>query len=408
MKIAKVSIIIPVYNGENYLKQAIESAVNQTYPNCEVLVINDGSYDDGHTEDIALSFGDKIKYFHKQNGGVASALNLGIEKMTGDYFSWLSHDDIYYEDKIERQMQALSQTDNEKTIVYGNYTVQEQETNERFDVRLDKTYKQSDLENGLFAVWMSMITGCSLLIHKSHFAKYGNFNEQLKSTQDYDMWFRLFQKENLFFINQPLLIVRIHKEQGSQTTNDYEEERKELFDYYLRQLNKAQIKKAFGSEYKFYSILLDHFIIARLYANIETVKKRMEKLKQPDEVNSEVKELVNTLQGYFGKKVKEYYIFGSGNNGKKLRERLLLRGIKINGFIDNDEKKWGKIIDGVICESFEKVNKQTTGIIIAVQKYEKIQEQLDKAKFKNYILESLLEPKLIYTGIKREFLEIRS
>ena len=74
----KVSIIIPVYNGSNYLKEAIESALAQTYDNVEVLVVNDGSNDGGATEQIALSYGERIRYFKKENGGVASALNVGI------------------------------------------------------------------------------------------------------------------------------------------------------------------------------------------------------------------------------------------------------------------------------------------------------------------------------------------
>ena len=64
-----VSIIIPVYNGENYLQQAIDSALAQTYGNLEILVINDGSTDEGRTEQIALSYGDKIRYISKENGG---------------------------------------------------------------------------------------------------------------------------------------------------------------------------------------------------------------------------------------------------------------------------------------------------------------------------------------------------
>ena len=100
----KVSIIIPVYNGENFLEQAINSALHQTYDNIEVIVINDGSNDKGKTEAIAKKYNDKIKYFYKENGGVASALNMALEKMSGDYFSWLSHDDLYYDDKIEKQI----------------------------------------------------------------------------------------------------------------------------------------------------------------------------------------------------------------------------------------------------------------------------------------------------------------
>ena len=71
----KISIIIPVYNGANYLRNAIDSALEQTYDNCEVLVINDGSSDDGATERIAAEYGERIRYFYKENGGVATALN---------------------------------------------------------------------------------------------------------------------------------------------------------------------------------------------------------------------------------------------------------------------------------------------------------------------------------------------
>ena len=99
-----VSIVIPVYNGANFLAEAIDSALAQTYRNLEVIVVNDGSTDGGATERIACSYGDKIRYFSKPNGGVSSALNLGIEKMKGEYFSWLSHDDLYAPDKIENQV----------------------------------------------------------------------------------------------------------------------------------------------------------------------------------------------------------------------------------------------------------------------------------------------------------------
>ena len=100
----KVSIIIPVYNGSNFLAQAINAALAQTYPNCEILVINDGSQDHGASEKIALSYGNKIKYYLKENGGVSSALNFAFKKMTGEWFSWLSHDDLYYPQKIEKQI----------------------------------------------------------------------------------------------------------------------------------------------------------------------------------------------------------------------------------------------------------------------------------------------------------------
>ena len=121
-KLPLVSIIIPVYNGSNYMKEAIDSAINQDYQNIEILVINDGSTDGGKTEAIAKSYGDKIRYFKKKNGGVSTALNYGINKMRGQFFSWLSHDDRYYRNKISTQMNYLINNNllNKKVITYTN------------------------------------------------------------------------------------------------------------------------------------------------------------------------------------------------------------------------------------------------------------------------------------------------
>ena len=115
MKKAKVSLIIPVYNGEDYVEEAINSALNQTYENLEIIVVNDGSKD--KTEQICLKYKDKIRYYAKENGGVATALNLALEKMTGEYFSWLSHDDLYYPNKIEEEMKYAD----DHCIIFSNY-----------------------------------------------------------------------------------------------------------------------------------------------------------------------------------------------------------------------------------------------------------------------------------------------
>jgi len=122
-----VSIVIPVYNGSNFLKEAIQSALSQTYNNIEIIVVNDGSNDNNKTEQIALSFKNKIRYLKKNNGGVSSALNLGIRKMNGDFFSWLSHDDLYEKDKIQNQIEYF--LDNPKLNVIGcNFKTKNQTT----------------------------------------------------------------------------------------------------------------------------------------------------------------------------------------------------------------------------------------------------------------------------------------
>lgn len=117
-KYPRVSIVIPVYNGANYLKEAIDSALGQDYGSFEVIVVNDGSNDHGKTEEICLSYGDRIRYFRKANGGVASALNLAIEKANGEYVSWLSHDDAYFPNKLSVQVEYLKEiSESQNTIL---------------------------------------------------------------------------------------------------------------------------------------------------------------------------------------------------------------------------------------------------------------------------------------------------
>ena len=103
-----ISIVIPAYNASNYLAEAIDSALAQTYPNVEIIVVNDGSRDDGATERVALSYGNRIRYFCKENGGSSSAINMGIANMTGEWFSWLSHDDLYVPEKLEKQVAYIN------------------------------------------------------------------------------------------------------------------------------------------------------------------------------------------------------------------------------------------------------------------------------------------------------------
>lgn len=95
------------FQRREYMREAIDSALAQTYDNVEVIVVNDGSSDNEKTDAIARSYGERIRYFVKDNGGCASALNFGVPKMRGSYFSWLSHDDRYHPNKMAHQIEIL-------------------------------------------------------------------------------------------------------------------------------------------------------------------------------------------------------------------------------------------------------------------------------------------------------------
>ncbi|WP_150909705.1 glycosyltransferase [Marinobacter halotolerans] len=207
----KVSIVIPVYNGANFLAEAIESALGQTYDNLEVLVINDGSDDEGKTESIARSYGDSIQYFSKENGGVSTALNMAIEKMSGDYLSWLSHDDLYSPDKVARQVEVLRNLDqSSRHVVYSDYSLFNVDTNVDQRVKLEGT---NPLGFRCRLLVNSDIHGCTMLIPAEAFRACGVFNPQLKATQDYDMWFRLGGTYTAVHVPESLVTGRVHSEQ---------------------------------------------------------------------------------------------------------------------------------------------------------------------------------------------------
>jgi hypothetical protein len=207
----KVSIIIPVFNGSNYLRDAIDSALAQSYRNIEVIVVNDGSNDNGKTEKIALSYGDAIRYVTKENGGVASALNRGIREMTGEYFSWLSHDDIFYQHKIEAQISFL-RTRPHDVILYSNYDLIDADGNVTGSERTGHIEPE---QIRYFLTVSHPIHGCTTLIPKQCFQACGLFNESLLTTQDYDMWFRLAAKYSFIHMEGCLIQSRVHAEQGT-------------------------------------------------------------------------------------------------------------------------------------------------------------------------------------------------
>lgn len=222
----QVSIIIPVYNGSNFLREAIDSALSQTYKNIEVVVVNDGSNDSGKTEAIAKSFGDKIRYFYKENGGVASALNLGIRESRGEYISWLSHDDLYHENKIEVQVDYLKNIEGDKVITFSDYDVHNYIGNEKHTTKFDG-YKFSK-SSMLKLLFKSSIHACTLLFPKSCFENVGYFSEELRTIQDYDFLFAVLKNDYIFkHIPQPLIITRHHKEQDTHR----------LIDHHIHELN---------------------------------------------------------------------------------------------------------------------------------------------------------------------------
>ena len=256
----KVSIVIPVYNGADYLSQAIDSALAQTWPNKEIIVVNDGSTDNGATAQIAQRYGDRIRYFEKPNGGVATALNLGIRQMTGDYFSWLSHDDLYLPNKISHQMKCLRKCRNEHQLIASGYYIVNQDLKPLGVMDFYQLYPKEKLETPLFPVFHCAVNGCTMLIHRSHFDRVGYFDESLPTTQDYDLWFRMLRGQKLVYDRHIDVLSRAHEGQTSQVlSNKHSVECTSLWLKLFSALSEQECVEMAGSTETFFLDAYDHF-----------------------------------------------------------------------------------------------------------------------------------------------------
>ena len=212
-----VSIIIPVYNGSNFLGEAIDSALAQEYKNLEIIVINDGSKDDGKSEEVALSYRDKIRYLTKENGGVSSALNVAVKQAKGEWISWLSHDDLYYPAKIQKQIDYINELINKNGDIDLSKIVLHSAT-QSIDInrKVIKTPDYSDVSENesveeviINNIYNYRLSGCSFLIPKSSFDIIGGFDEKIRTVSDVEFWYRLALNDYKFYCLKNDILVMI-------------------------------------------------------------------------------------------------------------------------------------------------------------------------------------------------------
>lgn len=206
----KVSIVIPVYNGANYLREAIDSVLAQTYSNIEVIVVNDGSNDGGNTEAIALEYGEKIRYFCKENGGVASAINVGIKNMTGEWFVWLSHDDLLSANRIEEDINLMSVYP-EARVTFCNVVL----VDSKRHVIQECSYSLERVTNPREVLMLGGVNLCAMTIHRSCFNQTMLFNETNQTTQDVEFSLLLSKHYQYYHNNKAFLYSREHASRGT-------------------------------------------------------------------------------------------------------------------------------------------------------------------------------------------------
>lgn len=207
------TVIVPTYNQANYLGEALNSLLAQTDPDWEAVIVNDGSTDS--TPSVMERYSRKDKRFrlvHKENGGVASALNAGLGEADGEWVCWLSSDDLFEARKLETHRQWIAKHP-ECRFFFSHFRELNDETGEISDAPLWRDIPDPEWQV-LEMLRCTFIHGNSICIHKKAWSETGTFDEQLRFGQDYDMWLRLLGRHPAVFIPERTCITRRHPSQG--------------------------------------------------------------------------------------------------------------------------------------------------------------------------------------------------
>jgi len=206
MKQPLVSCIIPCYNRPRYVRDAIDSALAQTYPNVEVVVVDDGSTD--RTAEVLELYEDKIKVVRQDNAGTAAARNTGIDASTGEYLAWLDSDDAWTPRKIEAQVAAFERFPRAGLIYTLCNPMNEQgEPKSIDDFAIPDAVVREDIMHML--VVESEVLTPSCLVRRSALDSVGHFDPSY-SAEDWELNLRIARKYPFVYIDAPLTRHRIH------------------------------------------------------------------------------------------------------------------------------------------------------------------------------------------------------
>ena len=206
-----VSVIIHTYNNEKFIAETVESVLNQTYKDYEIIVVDDGSVDG--TRDALLPYMHGIRYHYKENGGIASAKNAGISLSQTEFVAFLDHDDLWAPDKLQLQMECFNE--NPKVgLVYAKYTSFR-------DGKELRTKPEKGYSGWIFKELLSksFIQTSTVIVKRECLNAVGPFDESFSLGDEYDMFLRISKKFQCGFVDKGLTRYRVHDTNASK--NDF-------------------------------------------------------------------------------------------------------------------------------------------------------------------------------------------
>lgn len=242
------SIIIPSFNQGKFLRDAIESILDQSYPSVEIIVVDGGSTDD--SVEVLRSFGHQIRWQSESDRGQTHAINKGIALAKGEIVAYLNSDDYYLHGTLRKVISAFEDNPAADWIT-GDYEIVDEAGNTiQSAIRQYKWLCRQVLSFNLLSV-LNPIAQPSTFLRSSLIEKLGPFNEALRYTMDYDYWLRALQQQTPIVLNDKLSAFRIHVQSkgGSQFRQQFAEELKVAKVYqkkrifvWLHQAHNALIK----------------------------------------------------------------------------------------------------------------------------------------------------------------------
>ncbi|MEZ2226047.1 glycosyltransferase family 2 protein [Microcoleus sp.] len=181
----RVSVIIPAYNGDRYIVQAVESVISQTYTSWEIIIVDDGSTDD--TRQVLQPYLDRIRYVYQQNQGVAAARNCGIREAQGQFIAFLDQDDFLLSDKLAAQV-ALFDAQPSLGIVNSGWRIVQEQGESIFDIKPWENLPELDLKT--WVVYMPLLPS-AMMFSRQWLDRVGGFDSQYDSVDDADLILRL-------------------------------------------------------------------------------------------------------------------------------------------------------------------------------------------------------------------------
>lgn len=210
------TVLVPTYNQASYLPSALVSLLTQSFNNWEAVVVNDGSSDETPAVMETYTHNDKrIKAFHKQNGGVATALNMGLQHARGEWICWLSSDDLFEPDALQTFSDAIAANPRYR-FFHSDYC----HLNEATGIKAPHNtghakFVATPVDQVIALFKFNYVHGISIAVHRSIFEEVGSFKPELRYAQDVDMWLRMSTKTPFYYIDKKTCITRVHSEMGT-------------------------------------------------------------------------------------------------------------------------------------------------------------------------------------------------